>query len=191
MSDIKLTLPDGSVRVLPKGSTGFDLASDIGPGLAKASIAVTVNGEQKDINDPINDDSSVSIITIETEEGLEIMRHTLTAQVLARALAKTCAVRVCLIISRPSSVSIVIIETEESSLIGSFMSFCSPLTVTAIDALASPGPISEAKSKPVDPLGSTLTLPSGNVNLISDILLLIFYILVFYRYFYKLNSLLS
>jgi threonyl-tRNA synthetase len=86
MSDINLTLPDGSIRVLPKGSTGFDLASDIGPGLAKASIAVTVNGEQKDINDPINEDSSVSIITIETEEGLEIMRHTLTAQVLARAI---------------------------------------------------------------------------------------------------------
>ena len=86
MSDIKLTLPDGSVRELPKGSTGFDLASDIGPGLAKASIAVTVNDIQKDINDPINEDSAVSIITIDSEEGLEIMRHTLTAQVLARAV---------------------------------------------------------------------------------------------------------
>ena len=86
MSEINLTLPDGSVRVLPKGSTGYDLASDIGPGLAKASIAVTVNDVQKDINDPIDEDSTVSIITIDSEEGLEIMRHTLTAQVLARAV---------------------------------------------------------------------------------------------------------
>ena len=86
MSEINLTLPDGSVRVLPKGSTGYDLASDIGPGLAKASIAVTVNDVQKDINDPIDEDSRVSIITIDSEEGLEIMRHTLTAQVLARAV---------------------------------------------------------------------------------------------------------
>ena len=70
------------------------------------------------------------------------------------------------------------------------MSFCTSLTVTAIDALASPGPISEAKSKPVDPL-EVLYASSGNVKLISDILLLIFYILVFYSYFYKLNSLLS
>ena len=86
MSEINLTLPDGSVRVLPKGSTGFDLASDIGPGLAKASIAVTVNDVQKDLHDPIDEDSKVSIITIDSEEGLEIMRHTLTAQVLARAV---------------------------------------------------------------------------------------------------------
>jgi threonyl-tRNA synthetase len=56
------------------------------PGLAKAAIAVTVNGAQKDLSDPINEDSKVSIITIDSSEGLEIMRHTLTAQVLARAV---------------------------------------------------------------------------------------------------------
>ena len=83
---MNITLPDGSVRALEAGSNGFDLANDIGPGLAKAAIAVSVNGVQKDLCDPINEDSEVSIITIDSDEGLEIMRHTLTAQVLARAV---------------------------------------------------------------------------------------------------------
>lgn len=83
---MNITLPDGSIRELKKGSTGLDLANDIGPGLAKAAIAVVVNGSQRDLCDPINDDSIVSILTIDSNEGLEIMRHTLTAQVLARAI---------------------------------------------------------------------------------------------------------
>jgi threonyl-tRNA synthetase len=83
---MKITLPDGSVRKLESGANGLDLANDIGPGLAKAAIAVSVNGIQKDLCDPINEDSEVSIITIDSDEGLEIMRHTLTAQVLARAV---------------------------------------------------------------------------------------------------------
>ena len=83
---MNITLPDGSIRKLESGSTGLDLANSIGPGLAKAAIAVEVNGSQKDLCDPIMDDSEVSIITIDSKEGLEIMRHTLTAQVLARAV---------------------------------------------------------------------------------------------------------
>ena len=83
---MKITLPDNSYRELPDGSSGYDLAKSIGPGLAKSAVAVTINGEQKDLHDPINEDSSISIITIDSEEGLEIMRHTLTAQVLARAV---------------------------------------------------------------------------------------------------------
>ena len=83
---MNITLPDKSVKELPIGSTGLDLAESIGPGLAKAAIAVVVNGIQKDLSDPINKDSEVSIITITSNEGLEIMRHTLTAQVLARAV---------------------------------------------------------------------------------------------------------
>ena len=83
---MKLTLPDKSIRELENGSSGYDLAKDIGPGLAKAAIAITVNGEQRDLLDPITDDSDISIITIDSEAGLEIMRHTLTAQVLAKAL---------------------------------------------------------------------------------------------------------
>ena len=83
---MNITLPDGSKRELKEGSTGIDLAMDIGPGLAKAAIAITVNGDQKDLCDPIEADTKVSIITIDSSEGLEIMRHTLTAQVLARAV---------------------------------------------------------------------------------------------------------
>ena len=83
---MNITLPDGSIRKLKEGSTGLDLAIDIGPGLAKAAIAVTVNGDQKDLCDPIEGDAKVSIITVDSSEGLEIMRHTLTAQVLARAV---------------------------------------------------------------------------------------------------------
>ena len=83
---MKLTLPDNSVRELPKGSSGYDLANDIGAGLAKAAVAIEVDGMHQDLHDSIEKDSSVSIITIDSEAGLEIMRHTLTAQVLARAL---------------------------------------------------------------------------------------------------------
>ena len=83
---MKLTLPDKSVRELPEGSSGYDLAKDIGTGLAKAAVAVEVDGEQRDLHDVIKSDCSISIITIDSDEGLEIMRHTLTAQVLARAI---------------------------------------------------------------------------------------------------------
>ena len=83
---MKLTLPDNSVRELPKGSSGYDLANDIGAGLAKAAVAIEVDGMHQDLHDSIEKDSTVSIITIDSEVGLEIMRHTLTAQVLARAL---------------------------------------------------------------------------------------------------------
>ena len=83
---MKLTLPDKSIRELPEGSSGYDLAKDIGSGLAKAAVAIEVDGTQQDLHDSIKKDSTVSIITIDSEAGLEIMRHTLTAQVLARAL---------------------------------------------------------------------------------------------------------
>ena len=83
---MKLTLPDNSIRELPEGSSGYDLAKDIGSGLAKAAVAVIVNGKQQDLYDVINRDCSISIITIDSDEGQEIMRHTLTAQVLAKAL---------------------------------------------------------------------------------------------------------
>ena len=83
---MKLTLPDNNIRELPEGSSGYDLAKDIGSGLAKAAVAVIVNGKQQDLHDVINRDCSISIITIDSDEGQEIMRHTLTAQVLAKAL---------------------------------------------------------------------------------------------------------
>ena len=83
---MKITLPDNSSRELPEGSSGYDLAKDIGPGLAKSAVAVSVDGVQRDLHDVIEGDASVSIITIDSDEGIEIMRHTLAAQVLARAI---------------------------------------------------------------------------------------------------------
>ena len=83
---ISVTLPDGSIKELDSGSNGFDLAESIGPGLAKSAIAMTVHQEQRDLCDPLADGDRVSIITVDSEDGLEIMRHTLTAQVLASAV---------------------------------------------------------------------------------------------------------
>ena len=83
---MKITLPDNSLRELPEGSSGYDLAKDIGPGLAKSAVAISVDGVQRDLHDVIESDASVAIITIDSDEGVEIMRHTLTAQVLARAI---------------------------------------------------------------------------------------------------------
>ena len=83
---MEITLPDGSSKALENGSSGYDLARSIGLGLAKSAIAINVNGEKRDLHDELPDNFSVSIITIDSEEGLEIMRHTLTAQVLAKAV---------------------------------------------------------------------------------------------------------
>ena len=66
---MKITLPDNSTRELPEGSSGYDLAKDIGPGLAKSAVAVIVDGEQKDLHDVIEGDSLISIITIDSDNA--------------------------------------------------------------------------------------------------------------------------
>ena len=70
-----ITLPDGSQRHFDHAVSPMDVALDIGPGLAKATIAGRVNGELVDACDPIESDSTLSIITAKDEEGLEIIRH--------------------------------------------------------------------------------------------------------------------
>lgn len=85
-SSIIITLPDGSTRTFDHPVTGFELAESIGAGLAKAALAVTVDGEQRDLSRPIEQDAKVSILTAKDPEGLDVMRHTLTAQVLALAI---------------------------------------------------------------------------------------------------------
>ncbi|MDB9935177.1 threonine--tRNA ligase [Gammaproteobacteria bacterium] len=85
-TEITITLPDGSQKQAPIGISGLEIASMIGAGLAKAAIAFSVNGEQRDLSDIVNQDSDISIFTIDSDEGLEIMRHTVAAQVLARAI---------------------------------------------------------------------------------------------------------
>ena len=85
-NNITITFPDGNKRIFDKGVSGYQIAESIAKSLAKEAIAVSVDGVQKDLNDNIDTDSLISIITINTDEGLEIMRHTLTAQVLAKAV---------------------------------------------------------------------------------------------------------
>ncbi len=85
MKNIQLTLPDGSTREAQQGSTGLDMATDIGPGLAKAAIAVKINGEIKDLSTPIQNSAKFSILTSKDKEALEIMRHS-CAHLMAMAV---------------------------------------------------------------------------------------------------------
>jgi threonyl-tRNA synthetase len=72
---IQITLPDGSAREMAKGTTGAQIAAAIGAGLAKAALAVKVNGEEWDLSRPIDANASIAIITGKSEEALEILRH--------------------------------------------------------------------------------------------------------------------
>ena len=86
--EITITLPDGSQKQAPVGVSGYEIASMIGAGLAKAAIAFSVDGNQRDLSDTVSQDADISIYTLDSDEGLEIMRHTVAAQVLARAIKK-------------------------------------------------------------------------------------------------------
>ena len=85
MAELTIILPDGSTRNLPVGATGADLAADIGPGLAKAALVVTVDGDARDLDRVLPDGSTVSIITADSDDGLHTIRHS-TAHVLAQAV---------------------------------------------------------------------------------------------------------
>ena len=80
-----ITLPDGSVRSFDKPVSGAELAADIGPGLAKAAMMVVVDGEERDLSRPIENDAQVSIVTRRDEAALELIRHD-TAHVMAEAV---------------------------------------------------------------------------------------------------------
>ncbi len=85
MSEITITLPDGSARSLSEGATGAELAASIGPGLAKAALAIEVDGEATDLAAPLHDGAKVRIITDRDQDALEHLRHS-TAHVLAQAV---------------------------------------------------------------------------------------------------------
>ena len=80
-----ITLPDGSQRHYDHAVSPMDVALDIGPGLAKATIAGRVDGELVDASDLIEHDAKLSIITAKDEEGLEIIRHS-CAHLLGHAI---------------------------------------------------------------------------------------------------------
>jgi threonyl-tRNA synthetase len=87
MSDlIQLTLPDGSVREMPRGTTGADVAASIGPGLLKAALAARVDGELVDLSRPILANAKLALVTSKDEaEALDLARHDF-AHVLAEAV---------------------------------------------------------------------------------------------------------
>ena len=80
-----ITLPDGSQRVFDKPVTVYEIAADIGPGLAKATLGGRVNGELRDTSDLISEDSEVTLFTTRDEEGVEIIRHS-CAHLIGHAL---------------------------------------------------------------------------------------------------------
>ena len=82
---VAVTLPDGSHRTFPQAVTGAELAAAIGPGLAKAAVAIKLDGRPRDLATLIDRDSAVSIITREMPEGVEILRHD-AAHVMAEAV---------------------------------------------------------------------------------------------------------
>jgi threonyl-tRNA synthetase len=85
MSEISVTLPDGSSRRLPAGSTPGDVAAQISPRLAKAAVAAVVDDKLVDLTFPINKDSAVRIVTPDSPEALPLVRHS-TAHLMAAAV---------------------------------------------------------------------------------------------------------
>ncbi|NFV81568.1 threonine--tRNA ligase [Magnetospirillum aberrantis] len=83
---VAITLPDGSVRSYPGPVTGLDVAKDIGPGLAKAALAIRVNGEMKDLTTTLTTDTQLAIVTAKDgADALELLRHD-AAHVMAEAV---------------------------------------------------------------------------------------------------------
>ena len=87
MADITISLPDGSSRTLPAGSTAATLAESIGSRLAKAAVAAVVGGDEWDLGRSLPDGAQVAIITNDSEAGRHVLRHS-TAHVLAQAVTQ-------------------------------------------------------------------------------------------------------
>jgi threonyl-tRNA synthetase len=82
---ITVTLPDGSRRRFPGPVTGADIAAAIGPGLAKAAVAIRLDGRARDLATPVDHDAEAAIITRDSPEGVQILRHD-AAHVMAEAV---------------------------------------------------------------------------------------------------------
>src|SRR5262245_4707929 len=85
MSNIEITLPDGSKKSVAAGSSPFDVAKSISPRLADAAIVAKVDGELYDLNRPIEADANLQILTSKDPESLVVYRHS-TAHLLAAAV---------------------------------------------------------------------------------------------------------
>ena len=85
MEQIELTLPNGDVLTMERGVTPGEVASSIGPGLAKAALAAVVNGETVGLMDPLQSNGDIRILTVKDPESLPVLRHS-AAHVLATAV---------------------------------------------------------------------------------------------------------
>src|ERR1700709_693491 len=83
---LPVPLPDGKALELPAGATGADAAAAIGPGLAKAALAIRVDGELRDLSAPLPEEGAeIGILTDRDPEALELIRHD-AAHVMAEAV---------------------------------------------------------------------------------------------------------
>ncbi|ATO50410.1 threonine--tRNA ligase [Brevibacillus laterosporus] len=87
MAQVKVTLPDGSIREYEAGVTIEDIAGSISTSLKKKAVAGKVNGKVVDVTTPIHEDTNVEIVTLDTKDGLEVYRHS-TAHLLAQAVKR-------------------------------------------------------------------------------------------------------
>lgn len=84
---LQLTLPDGSVREYPAGTTGMQVAESIGKGLARAAVAIELDGAVQSLQLPITGSHRIRILTLKDKEGLEVLRHS-AAHVMADAIKR-------------------------------------------------------------------------------------------------------
>lgn len=82
---VRLTLPDGSVREVPPGTTSREVAQSIGAGLARAALAARVDGQVRDLDRPLTEDARFAILTEKDPDALEVLRHS-AAHILATAV---------------------------------------------------------------------------------------------------------
>ena len=87
MNNIHITLPDNSIKKVPKGTTPQEIAEQIGSGLARVVVVAKIDGNIKDLNFPINNDCSLELLKGDTPEGHETLLHS-TAHLMAQAVKK-------------------------------------------------------------------------------------------------------
>ena len=107
-----ITLPDGSQRQFEQPVTVMDVAADIGPGLAKATLAGEVDGVLRDASHLLEGDAKLRIITGRDPEGLEIIRHS-TAHVMAQAVERLLPARQITVGSVLQQVAILVRKLSE------------------------------------------------------------------------------
>lgn len=87
MSNIALTFPDGAVKEFATGTTAEEVAASISPGLRKKAFAAKLNGQVIDYRRPIEEDGSIELVMPDSEEGLDLIRHS-SAHLMAQAIKR-------------------------------------------------------------------------------------------------------